>query len=122
MVELEQSIRAVLADVAKNGVTMQELKRARSQLQSSEIYKKDSVMGQAMEIGMLETLGYGWESSTLMLDRLNQVTEADVQRVAQSYFTDDQLTMARLVPQPLDAAEMAARAKRAENVQAGGRH
>lgn len=79
-------------------------------------------MGQAMEIGMLETLGYGWESSTLMLDRLNQVTEADVQRVAQSYFTDDQLTMARLVPQPLDAAEMAARAKRAENVQAGGRH
>ena len=122
VVELEQSIRAVLADVAKNGVTMQELKRARSQLQSSEIYKKDSVMGQAMEIGMLETLGYGWESSTLMLDRLNQVTEADVQRVAQSYFTDDQLTMARLVPQPLDAAEMAARAKRAENVQAGGRH
>jgi len=120
--ELEQSIRAVLADVAKNGVTAQELKRARSQLQSSEIYKKDSVMGQAMEIGMLETLGYGWQSSTLMLDRLNQVTESDVQRVAQSYFTDDQLTMARLVPQPLDAAELAARAKRAESVQAGGRH
>ncbi len=79
-------------------------------------------MVQAREIAMLETLGYGWQSSTLMLDRLNQVTQADVQRVAKSYFTDDQLTVARLVPLPLDAAELAARAKRAENLQAGGRH
>ena len=120
--QLEQAIRAVLAEVASKGVTEQELARARSQLRSSEVYKKDSVMGQAMEIGMLETLGYGWQASPLMLEKLNQVTTADVRRVAQSYFKDDQLTVARLVPQPLDAAEQAARAKRAEAVQAAGRH
>lgn len=120
--QLEQAIRGALAEVANKGVTEQELARARSQLRSSEVYKKDSMMGQAMEIGMLETLGYGWQASPLMLDKLNQVTTADVQRVAQSYFKDDQLTIARLVPQPLDAAELAARAKRAEAVQAGGRH
>ncbi len=120
--QLEQSIRGALAEVANKGVTDQELARARSQLRASEVYKKDSVMGQAMEIGMLETLGYGWQSSPLMLEKLNQVTAADVQRVAQSYFKDDQLTIARLVPQPLDAAALAARAKRAEAVQIGGRH
>ena len=120
--QLEQAIRGALAEVANKGVTDQELARARSQLRASEVYKKDSVMGQAMEIGMLETLGYGWQSSPLMLEKLNQVTTADVQRVAQSYFKDDQLTIARLVPQPLDAAELAARAKRAEAVQIGGRH
>ena len=120
--QLEQAIRGALAEVANKGVTDQELARARSQLRASEVYKKDSVMGQAMEIGMLETLGYGWQSSPLMLEKLNQVTTADVQRVAQSYFKDDQLTIARLVPQPLDAAELAARAKRAETVQIGGRH
>jgi len=120
--QLEQSIRGALAEVANKGVTDQELARARSQLRASEVYKKDSVMGQAMEIGMLETLGYGWQSSPLMLEKLNQVTAADVQRVAQSYFKDDQLTIARLVPQPLDAAALAARAKRAEAIQAGGRH
>ncbi|MEN9903007.1 MAG: hypothetical protein RL651_1671 [Pseudomonadota bacterium] len=120
--QLEQAIRGALTEVANKGVTEQELTRARSQLRSSEVYKKDSMMGQAMEIGMLETLGYGWQASPLMLDKLNQVTVADVQRVAQSYFKDDQLTIARLVPQPLDAAELAARAKRAEAVQAGGRH
>jgi zinc protease len=120
--ELELAIRGALAEVANKGVTEQELARARSQLRASEVYKKDSVMGQAMEIGMLETLGYGWQASPLMLDKLNEVTVADVQRVAQSYFKDDQLTIARLVPQPLDAAELTARAKRAEAVQAGGRH
>jgi zinc protease len=79
-------------------------------------------MGQAMEIGMLETLGYGWQTSALVLDKLNAVTAADVQRVAQSYFTDDQLTIARLVPQPLDEAEMVSRAKRAQAVQSQNRH
>ena len=120
--ELEQAIRRALAVVAKDGVTDAELTRARSQLRAAEVYKKDSVMGQAMEIGMLETLGYGWRTSDLMLDKLNAVTATDVQRVAQSYFTDAQLTIARLVPQPLDEAEMTSRAKRAQAVQARGRH
>ena len=120
--ELEQAIRRALAVVAKDGVTDAELTRARSQLRAAEVYKKDSVMGQAMEIGMLETLGYGWRTSDLMLDKLNAVTATDVQRVAQSYFTDAQLTIARLVPQPLDEAEMTSRAKRAQAVQAQGRH
>ena len=79
-------------------------------------------MGQAMEIGMLETLGYGWRTSDLMLDKLNAVTAADVQRVAQTYFTDEQLTIARLTPQPLDEVAQRERAKRAQAVQAQGRH
>lgn len=120
--ELEQAIRAVLAQVANQGVSEAELARARSQLRAAEVYKKDSVMGQAMEIGMLETLGYGWQTSGLMLDKLNAVTAADVQRVAQSYFGDEQLTIARLVPQPLDEAALVARAKRAQAVQGQGRH
>jgi zinc protease len=120
--ELEQAIRNVLAAVAKQGVTEQELSRARSQLRAAQVYKKDSVMGQAMEIGMLETLGYGWRSDELMLDKLNAVTAADVQRVAQRYFSDEQLTIARLVPQPLDEAEMMNRAKRAQASPAAGRH
>lgn len=120
--ELEQAIRAALVNVARQGVTEAELTRARSQLRAAEVYKKDSVMGQAMEIGMLETLGYGWQSSSLMLDKLNAVTAADVQRVAQTYFTDEQLTIARLAPQPLDEVEQIARAKRAQSVQAQSRH
>jgi zinc protease len=120
--QLEAALRGEVERIAKDGVSADELKRVKAQLIASQVYKRDSVFGQAMEIGMLETLGYGWQSSPLMLEKLNQVTAADVQRVAQSYFKDDQLTIARLVPQPLDAAALAARAKRAEAVQAGGRH
>ena len=120
--ELESAIRQALTTVADKGVTEQELSRARSQLRAAQVYKKDSVMGQAMEIGMLETLGYGWRSDALMLDKLNAVTVADVQRVAQTYFTDTQLTIARLVPQPLDAAEVASRAQRGQAAPASGRH
>ena len=50
------------------------------------------------------------------------MTVADVQRVAQTYFTDTQLTIARLVPQPLDAAEVASRAQRGQAAPASGRH
>ena len=71
---------------------------------------------------MLETLGYGWQADSLMLDKLNAVTAADVQRVAQTYFRDEQLTIGRLVPQPLDDAEMMARAKRAQAAGAQGHH
>ena len=120
--ELEQAIRQALATVANQGVTASELTRARSQLRAAEVYKKDSMMGQAMEIGMLETLGYGWQADSLMLDKLNAVTAADVQRVAQTYFRDEQLTIGRLVPQPLDDAEMMARAKRAQAAGAQGHH
>jgi len=120
--ELESAIRQALTTVADKGVTEQELSRARSQLRAAQVYKKDSVMGQAMEIGMLETLGYGWRSDALMLDKLNAVTVADVQRVAQTYFTDTQLTIARLAPQPLDAAEVASRAQRGQAAPASGRH
>ena len=49
--ELEQAIRRALAVVAREGVTESELTRARSQLRAAEVYKKDSVMGQGMEIG-----------------------------------------------------------------------
>lgn len=122
LADLERAIRNALGAIAKDGVTTQELSRARSQLRASEVYKKDSVMGQAMEIGMLETLGYGWQSGELMLDKLSAVSAADVQRVALSYFTDEQLTIARLVPQPLDEAEMAERAKRAQALQGTGHH
>ena len=37
-----------------------------------------------------------------MLEKLKQVTPAQVQEVARKYFGDDQLTIAYLDPQPLE--------------------
>ncbi|MFP5344783.1 MAG: insulinase family protein, partial [Gammaproteobacteria bacterium] len=57
---------------------------------------------QAMQIGMLETVGLGWRVMDEYLDRINAVTAEQVQQVARKYLTDDRLTVAVLEPLPMD--------------------
>ena len=100
--ELEAALRAEIASVQKNGVTETELKRARAQVVAAQIYKKDSMFGQAMEIGQTEAVGISYRQIDRMLEKLQQVSAADIQAAARKYFTDDTLTVGTLDPQPLD--------------------
>ncbi|RXZ33944.1 insulinase family protein [Oxalobacteraceae bacterium CAVE-383] len=99
--QLEAALRAEVAKIAEHGVSDAELQRVKTQLIASQIYKRDSVFGQAMEIGMLEMTGISYKNIDRMLERLKAVTPAQVQAVARTYFGDDQLTVATLVPLPL---------------------
>lgn len=101
--DLEAALRAEIARVQKDGVSEQELKRAKAQLVAAQVYKLDSMFGQAMEIGQNESAGIPYQKIQRMLEKLQQVTAAEVQAVAQKYFTDDRLTIGVLDPQPLDA-------------------
>ena len=100
--ELEKALRDEVAHVQKDGVSEQELKRAKAQLVAGQIYNLDSMFGQAMEIGMTEAAGIPYQKINRMLERLQQVTAADVQAAAKKYFNDDMLTVGVLDPQPLD--------------------
>lgn len=106
--ELEGLLRAEVRRIASEGVSDQELQRVKTQLIASQVYKRDSVFGQAMEIGMMETIGLGQKNIDRIIDRLNSVTAEQVQAVAQKYFKDDSLTVATLVPLPLDGRKPAA--------------
>jgi zinc protease len=101
---VEQAIRAEIARVATEGVSSQELRRIKTQLIASQVYKRDSVFGQGMEIGAAEMSGMSWREIDRMLERIQSVTSAQVQSVAARYFNDDMLTIATLMPQPLDGA------------------
>jgi len=68
------------------------------------VYKRDSVMGQAQEIGALWVQGMPLDADVRLVQRLRGITAAQVQAVAKKYFGDDQLTAATLVPQPRDPA------------------
>ncbi len=103
--ELEAALRAEIQSIQTDGVTEQELERVKTQTIAGQIYKRDSMMGQAMEIGALEVIGLGWRDIDRMLDKLRSVTAAEVQAVAKKYFKDDTLTVAVLDPQPLPANE-----------------
>ncbi|MBL8447516.1 MAG: insulinase family protein [Zoogloeaceae bacterium] len=103
--ELEAALRAEVARIRDQGVTDAELARVKAQAMASEVYKRDSLMGQAMEIGMLEMSGFSWRDEKRFLEGLQTVTAADVQAVAGRYFADDAMTVARLDPLPFSAAK-----------------
>jgi zinc protease len=100
---LEAALRAEIERIAKEGVSADELRRVKAQLIASQVYKRDSVYGQAMEIGAMEMAGIPHTLIDRIIERLSAVTPAQVQAVAQKYFSDDQLTVATLSPLPLTA-------------------
>ncbi len=114
--QLQAALRAEVAKIAKDGISAAELARVKTQWVASEVYKLDSVMNQARELGSYWALGLPLDAGERLIARLRAVTAAQVQAVAGNYFGDDQLTVATLRPQPLDPNRP--QRKRA----AGGRH
>lgn len=106
--QLEGHLRGEVARIASEGVSEAELKRVKTQLIASQIYKRDSVFGQAMEIGVMEMSGLSHRDIDRIIERLRNVTPQQVQAVAQKYFGDDALTVATLVPLPLTQKQPAA--------------
>jgi zinc protease len=100
--EIEQALRAQVDRIAREGVTEAELKRVKAQVVAGQIYKRDSVFGQGMEIGLAEMTGLSWRELDRMLEKIKAVTPAQIQHVAKTYFTDDNLVVATLLPQPID--------------------
>jgi zinc protease len=100
--QVEAGLREQVALVARDGVTEAELNRVKTQWVASEVYKRDSLFNQAQELGSNWVQGLPLDASERLIARLRAVTAAQVQAVAAKYFGDDQLTVAVLLPQPLD--------------------
>ena len=100
--QVEAALREQIALIAKNGVSDAELNRVKTQWVASEVYKLDSVMNQARELGSYWIQGLPTDAGARLIARLRSVTSAQVQAVANAYFGDDQLTVGVLVPQPID--------------------
>jgi zinc protease len=99
--ELEAAIRDQLAKLIRDGVSADELQRIKAQVTANEVYKRDSVFYQAMQIGQLECVGLSYQAIPVMLKKIQEVTAQQVQEAARDILTDDHLTVAVLDPQPL---------------------
>jgi len=97
--QAENSIRKALKELVDNGILESELKRIKVRILSEQIYKRDSIFGQAMEIGSTEMAGFSWRDIDQMLEKMQTITPAEVQAVAKKYLVDDGLTIAVLDPQ-----------------------
>jgi len=96
------ALRAQVALIVKDGVSAAELNRVKTQWVASETYKLDSVFNQARELGSNWVQGLPPDASSRVIAALRTITAAEVQAVAAKYFGDDQLTVATLLPQPID--------------------
>ena len=103
--ELETGLRAELARLVDDGVAEDELARVKAQVVASQIFKRDSIFSQAMEIGQFETAGLSHRDIDRVLERIKAVTAEQVRAAAKQYFVDDKLTVVVLDPQPLDQAK-----------------
>ena len=100
--ELEAAILNEIEKIKTGGVTEEELQRVKAQVIAADVYQRDSMFYQAMQIGNLETAGFSWRILKDYPAKLQAVTAEQVQAVAKKYFNQDNLTVATLDPQPID--------------------
>lgn len=100
--QVEAALRAQVARVAREGVTDAELKRVLTRWIAGEIYKLDSVMNQARELGTAWVLGLPLDADQRLMARLGEVTAEQVKSVAARYFGDEKLSVGILRPLPPD--------------------
>jgi zinc protease len=68
-----------------------------------------------MQLGMLETVGIGWNEADEYVEKINQITAEQVRDAARKYLLEDQLSIAYLDPQPISEQKQRSKV-------AGGRH
>ncbi|MDT8310976.1 MAG: pitrilysin family protein [Methylophaga sp.] len=95
---LQKAIQVQLDTLKMMPVSDAELQRVKTQVVASEVYELDSVFYQAMQLGMLETVGLDWQLSEQYVGKIKAITAEQVQQVVQKYFIDERLTIGELVP------------------------
>ena len=83
-------------------MTTGELDRVKAGVIAADVYQRDSMFYQAMQIGTVETIGFSWRILDDYSAKLRAVTSEEVQAVAKKYLVKDNLTIATLDPQPID--------------------
>lgn len=98
LAEIEQALSQELADLRDHGVTAEELNRAKSALRASLILQNRDITNQAMQLGNDQTIAEDYRYTDRYLAAVNQVSTADVQRVARKYLAPDLGTVGLFEP------------------------
>ena len=102
VLELEAALLQQIEKIKESGVTVEELDRIKAGVIAADVYQRDSMFYQAMQIGTVETIGFSWKILDDYPAKLRAVTPEQVQAVAKKYLLKDNLTIATLDPQQID--------------------
>lgn len=98
----EENEKAMLAEIERlktELVTEEELKRAQQRAHAQLVRQLSSNSGLAGQLAFYEVVTGDWRNLFRELDAIDKVTREDVQRVARTYFTERNRTVAYLVPE-----------------------
>lgn len=104
--EVEKALRKQVEELQEELVKPEELQRVVRQLVASKVYEADSMFYQAMQIGVLETVGLDWRLLEQELEQIKAVTAEQVRAVARKYLIDENLTIATLKPLSMDSKNL----------------
>ncbi|HWU39622.1 MAG TPA: pitrilysin family protein, partial [Candidatus Acidoferrum sp.] len=95
--EVEQVLVAEVDRLIKEPIPDRELQKAKNQIEAQFIFAQDSVQKLAEQLGRYEGVG-SWKLLDGFVDGVRKVSASDVQRVARQYLTQDNRTVAILIP------------------------
>ena len=98
--EVERALRTEITRIQTEGVSEEELARVKAQVIAADVYQRDSVFYQAMQLGELATLGLPLDIMQKRVARLQAVTAEQVRQAAR-WLMDERLSVAVLDPQPM---------------------
>jgi zinc protease len=116
--ELERALREEIKQLQETLVSQEELDRVKAQVLAGKVFERDSIFYQAMQLGMAETVGLGWQVVDQYVDKVNAVTAEQIQQVAKKYLVSDRLSVGCLDPLPIPEGSTAPE----DSAPLGGQH
>jgi len=96
--QLEQALLEVVDKLVEEGVTQEELDKARKTYLKSIIFSQDSQVSLARIFGSVLSVGGTVKDFTGWSDKLNAVTVEDINKVAKKYLLHDKSVTSKLLP------------------------
>ncbi len=91
--ECEEAIYTEIEKLKAEPVSPQELAKAKTRSRAGLIRQLDSNSGLAAELTFYDVITSDWRNLFRQLDRIDEVTQEDIQRVAKAYFTTKNRTV-----------------------------
>jgi zinc protease len=98
LAEVETAFLQQIEQLKTTPITDAELNRIKVNAIAQHTYAKDSMSDQAIELGMLESVGLSWKLADTFPEHIQTITAEAIQKVAQKYLTQERLTTAELIP------------------------
>ena len=96
--ELGTALRAEIERLKTEPVKPEELEQIKTQLKAGLLRTLDSNMGMARQLAEYEAKTGDWRNMFEELKQLEAIAPEDIQRVAQTTFTEENRTIGRLLP------------------------